>query len=66
MDRGEYRVMRFYLYTQTSPLYGETTQIICVREDRTEVAVLGGNSELAREYEAWIAEGNEPEEWSAE
>lgn len=36
---------------------------------RTEVEWhfnLSENPELAREYEAWLAEGNQPEEWQPE
>lgn len=56
----------FYIFVQKSELRGETRHIVAPREGYTVTAFEGSNTELAREYEAWLAEGNEPGVWPPE
>lgn len=51
--------MKFYVYT---PALGESS---ILREDGVWISKHDANP-LYQEFLAWCAEGNEPEEWSAE
>ena len=56
--------MKYYIYTELSPLYGETRHIIAIGDGFTSTAIEDGDSDLAKQYLAWLAEGNTPEPWN--